>query len=43
MEMVDDNKKLFRQILDAFLDRYKFSLPEIFGRAPKDANGVVPA
>jgi AAA domain len=43
MEMVDDNKKLFRQILDAFLGRYEFSLPEIFGRAAKDANGVVPA
>ncbi len=43
MEMVDDNKKLFRQILDAFLGRYEFSLPEIFGRAAKDANRVVPA
>ena len=43
MEMVDDNKKLFRQILDAFLGRYEFSLPEIFGRTAKDANGVVPA
>jgi len=43
MEMVDDNKKLFRQILDAFLGRYEFSLPEIFGRTSKDANGVVPA
>jgi hypothetical protein len=43
MEMVDDNKKLFRQILDAFLGRYEFSLPEIFGRTAKDANRVVPA
>jgi len=43
MEMVDDNKQLFRQILNAFLGRYEFSLPEIFGRAAKDANGVVPA
>lgn len=43
MEMVDDNKKLFRQILDAFLGRYEFSLPEIFGRTAKDANGVMPA
>lgn len=32
MEMVDDNKQLFRQILDAFLGRYKFSLPDIFER-----------
>lgn len=38
MEMVDDNKKLFRQILDAFLGRYEFSLPEIFGKPVK--NGV---
>jgi len=29
-EMVDDNKQLFRQILDAFLGRYEFVLPEIF-------------
>lgn len=28
---------------DAFLDRYEFSLPEIFGRAAKDANRLVPA
>ena len=31
-EMVDDNKQLFRQILAAFLDRYKFALPDIFER-----------
>jgi len=29
-EMGDDNKRLFRQILGAFLDRYKFALPDIF-------------
>lgn len=29
-EMVDDNKRLFRQILDAFLGRYQFALPDIF-------------
>ncbi|MDR7148223.1 3-phenylpropionate/cinnamic acid dioxygenase small subunit [Hydrogenophaga palleronii] len=28
-EMVDDNKRLFRQILDAFLGRYQFALPDI--------------
>jgi hypothetical protein len=28
--MVADNKKLFRQILDAFLRRYEFVLPEVF-------------
>lgn len=32
MAMVDDNKRLFRQILDAFLGRYKFSLPDILER-----------
>jgi len=26
-EMVDDNKELFKKILEAFLDRYKFDLP----------------
>lgn len=31
-EMVDDNKRLFRQILDAFLGRYEFTLPDVFGR-----------
>ena len=30
--MVDDNKRLFRQILDAFLGRYEFVLPEVFER-----------
>lgn len=28
-EMVDDNKRLFKNILEAFLNRYKFDLPEI--------------
>lgn len=28
-EMVDDNKELFKNILGAFLDRYKFDLPEL--------------
>ncbi len=31
-EMVDDNKRLFRQILGAFLGRYEFALPDIFER-----------
>lgn len=43
MEMVDDNKQLFRQILNAFLSRYEFSLPEIFGGAAKDTHGVASA
>jgi wobble nucleotide-excising tRNase len=28
-EMVEDTKALFRQILDAFLDRYQFCLPDL--------------
>lgn len=28
-EMVDDNKLLFRDILDAFLNRYQFALPQL--------------
>lgn len=34
-EMVDDNKRLFRQILDTFLGRYEFVLPEIFEQPAK--------
>jgi wobble nucleotide-excising tRNase len=29
VEMVEDNKKLFRNILKSFLERYRFDLPEI--------------
>lgn len=29
-EMSDDNKDLFRRILNAFLEKYEFQLPEIF-------------
>jgi hypothetical protein len=36
-EMVDDNKRLFRQILEAFLSRYEFVLPDIFDRPAKAA------
>jgi hypothetical protein len=28
-EMVDDNKKLFKTMFEAFLNRYKFALPEL--------------
>jgi len=43
MTMVDDNKRLFRQILDAFLGRYKFSLPDILERsATKAAPATAP-
>jgi hypothetical protein len=34
-EMVDDTKELFRNILSAFLDRYRFDLPKLF---PEDTN-----
>ena len=36
-EMVDDNKKLFRQIPGAFLGRYEFVLPDIFEKPGKRA------
>jgi hypothetical protein len=39
-EMVDDNKSLFRQILDAFLNRYKFALPDIFEQPAKQAKAA---
>jgi hypothetical protein len=35
-EMVADTKELFNKILSAFLDRYKFNLPEIFNSKPKE-------
>lgn len=38
--MVDDNKRLFKQILDAFLGRYEFVLPEIFERPSKKNAGA---
>ncbi len=41
--MVDDNKKLFRQILDAFLGRYGFVLPEIFEQPAKKRTGAAAA
>jgi hypothetical protein len=41
--MVDDNKRLFKQILDAFLDRYEFVLPEIFEQPAKRKTGVAAA
>ena len=33
MEMVDDTKKLFREILSAFLTKYQFALPDILEKA----------
>lgn len=34
-EMLEDNKTLFREILDGFLERYAFALPELAGGAPQ--------
>jgi wobble nucleotide-excising tRNase len=34
-EMVDDTKDLFKRILAAFLDRYRFELPELITKDPK--------
>jgi hypothetical protein len=41
--MVDDNKRLFKKILDAFLGRYEFVLPEIFERPSKKNAGAAAA
>lgn len=35
LELVEDNKQLFKRILDAFLDRYKFVLPDLSQSAIK--------
>jgi AAA domain len=42
-EMVDDNKRLFRQVLDAFLGRYQFTLPDIFGKPAAKTTPAVAA
>lgn len=42
-EMGDDNKRLFRQILDAFLGRYQFALPDIFERPAARTREAAPA
>ena len=42
-EMVDDNKRLFRQILNAFLGRYRFALPDIFGKPAAKATPAAAA
>lgn len=39
VEMLDDNKELFRRILDDVLDRFQFALPELVPKpAPQRAN-----
>lgn len=43
VELAEDNKKLFKQILDAFLQRYQFELPDIFAQpAAKKASAPAP-
>jgi hypothetical protein len=37
-EMGEDNKALFRRILNDFITRFQFELPEILGRTPTPAN-----
>ena len=37
-EMGEDTKKLFRSVLDAFLARYEFQLPDIITQKPKSAS-----
>lgn len=42
-EMVDDNKRLFGEILDCFLNRYEFTLPEVFAHPASKRRGAAPA
>ena len=41
--MVEDTKKLFREILSAFLNKYQFALPDILEKAPAAAPAPNPA
>lgn len=42
-EMVDDNKQLFGEILDAFLNRYEFTLPDVFAQPASTRHRATPA
>lgn len=42
VELAEDNKRLFKQILDAFLQRYQFELPDIFA-SPAAKGATAPA
>ncbi len=42
-EMVDDNKRLFGEILDAFLNRYEFTLPDVFAQPASKRRVATPA
>lgn len=39
-EMVDDNKKIFSEILASFLERYKFQLPKILAEPKKQTSEI---
>ncbi len=41
MEMVDDTKKLFRDILSAFLTKYQFALPDVLEKARSSAPALI--
>jgi wobble nucleotide-excising tRNase len=45
LEMVEDTKRLFRQILNAFLNRYRFALPNLLTEAtmPASTEATMPA
>jgi hypothetical protein len=43
VEMVEDNKRLFAQILNNFLGRYEFALPDVFGKPPAPATRAAAA
>lgn len=43
VELVEDNKQLFRQILDAFLGRYQFVLPEMVAQPATQKAAAAPA
>lgn len=43
VEMLEDNKQLFRDILTAFLAKYTFDLPALLNEAPAAAPAVSPA
>lgn len=38
VEMMDDNKHLFKRILDAFVNRYQFDLPQLLGQETTEGN-----
>ena len=41
-ELAEDNKRLFKQILEAFLQRYQFELPDIFAQPAAKKGALAP-